>query len=225
METTYLLAKGILKPWLWSWFRWTLEGLENIPREGPGILAFNHIAYLDPLAAAFAVDKVGRVPRFLAKAELFDDKRIAWILKGAKQIEVRRGTRTAPMALDKAVDALRRGELIVIFPEGTITTDPELRPMAAKSGAARLSLLSGVPIIPAAIWGTQNIWAKGYRKHWAPRQDVVIRVGEPIPPQGNPETRQSWERLGERVMDEISRLQASLIPAVQDRRRPKRPAA
>jgi 1-acyl-sn-glycerol-3-phosphate acyltransferase len=225
MESTYLLAKGILKPWLWSWFRWTLEGLENIPRKGPTILAFNHIAYLDPLAAAFVVDKVGRVPRFLAKSELFQDKRIAWILRGAKQIEVQRGTRDAPMALDKAVDALHRGELIVIFPEGTITTDPELRPMAAKSGTARLSLLSGVPVIPAAIWGTQNIWAKGYRKHWAPRQDVLVSVGKPIETKGDPDSPEAWARVGELVMDEISLLVASLIPAVQDRRRPKKSAA
>jgi 1-acyl-sn-glycerol-3-phosphate acyltransferase len=129
------------------------------------------------------------------------------------------------MALDKAVESLRRGELIVIFPEGTITTDPELRPMAAKSGTARLSLLSGIPVIPAAIWGTQNVWAKGYRKHWAPRQDVLVRVGEPIEPAGDPDSREDWQRMGTRVMEEISLLLASLIPAVQDRRRPRKPAA
>jgi 1-acyl-sn-glycerol-3-phosphate acyltransferase len=225
MESTYLFAKGILKPWLWSWFRWTLEGVENIPRQGPAIMAFNHIAYLDPLAAAYAIDKAGRIPRFLAKSELFKDRKISWVLKGAKQIEVRRGSRDAPMALDKAVDALKAGELIVIFPEGTITTDPELRPMAAKSGTARLALLSGVPVIPAAIWGTQNIWAKGYRKHWTPRQDVLVRVGEPITPTGDPNSQADWMRLGASVMEQISMLVASLVPAVQDRRRPKKSAA
>ncbi|MCA1707083.1 MAG: 1-acyl-sn-glycerol-3-phosphate acyltransferase, partial [Actinobacteria bacterium] len=81
MEPTYLLAKGLLKPFLRTWFRWTLEGIENIPTDGPAIVAFNHIAFLDPLAAAFAVDKAGRIPRFLAKAELFDDKKIGWVLK------------------------------------------------------------------------------------------------------------------------------------------------
>ncbi|MCA1706056.1 MAG: 1-acyl-sn-glycerol-3-phosphate acyltransferase, partial [Actinobacteria bacterium] len=77
METTYALAKGVLKPFLRSWFRWNLEGIEYIPRKGPAILAFNHISYLDPLATAFVVDKAKRVPRFLAKAELFEDRRIA----------------------------------------------------------------------------------------------------------------------------------------------------
>lgn len=84
-EPTYLLAKAILKPWLGAWFRWNIEGLENIPRRGPAILAFNHIAYLDAFAAAYVVDGAGRRPRFLAKSELFEDKRIAWVLKGAKQ--------------------------------------------------------------------------------------------------------------------------------------------
>ena len=83
MEPTYLLAKVILKPWLATWFRWYIEGLEHLPRKGAAILAINHIAYLDPLAAAYVVDKVKRTPRFLAKSELFDDKRIAWILRGA----------------------------------------------------------------------------------------------------------------------------------------------
>jgi 1-acyl-sn-glycerol-3-phosphate acyltransferase len=225
METTYTLAKAILKPWLWSWFRWNIEGVEHIPKEGAGILAFNHIAYLDPLAAAYAVNEARRIPRFLAKSELFQDKKIAWVLKGAKQIEVRRGTAKAPMALDNAVDALKRGELIVVFPEGTITTDPELKPAPAKTGTARLSLLSGVPVIPAAIWGTQNVWPKGYRKHWAPRQDILIRIGEPIQPTGDPDSRDNWRQLGKKVMDEIGLLAASLMPAIPDRRRPKKSAA
>ena len=97
MEPTYALAKGILKPWLRTWFDWSIEGMENIPKSGAAILAFNHIAYLDPFTAAYPVDEAGRRPRFLAKAELFDDKRIAWVLKGARQIPVARGTRSAPV--------------------------------------------------------------------------------------------------------------------------------
>jgi len=225
METTYLLAKAILKPWLSVWMNWTLEGLENIPRTGSAILTFNHIAYLDPFAVAYTVDAAKRRPRFLAKSELFRDKRIGWILKGAKQIEVRRGTKDAPMALDHALVSLQRGELIVVFPEGTVTTDPDLNPMAAKTGTARLALQSGVPIIPAAIWGTQNIWPKGYAKNWRPRQDVVVRVGEPFQATGNPDSRDDWKRVGTEVMDRISVLLASIRPAITDRRRPKKSAA
>lgn len=225
METTYALAKAILKPWLASWFRWSIEGIENVPATGPGLLAFNHIAYLDPLAAAYTVDKAGRVPRFLAKSELFQDRKIAWVLKGAKQIEVKRGSRDAPMALDAALDALDAGELIVIFPEGTITTDPELSPMRAKSGMARLALTSGLPVVPCALWGTANIWGKGYRKRWTPRQDVLVRIGAPLYFDGSPDRREDLDRVGEEVMAAIGRLVASLRPIVPDRRRPKRQAA
>lgn len=226
METTYLLAKGILKPFLASWFTWTIEGVENIPRRGPGLLAVNHISYLDPLAAAYVVDRAKRVPRFLGKSELFHDKRIAWILKGAKQIEVKRGTADAPMALDHAFSALEKGELIVVFPEGTITNDPDLKPMAAKTGIARLALGSGVPVIPCAVWGTQNVWPKGFAKRWwPPRQDICVRVGEPLQLKGDPDSPESWQSVGETVMEAIEVLLASIRPAVPDRRRPKKRAA
>jgi 1-acyl-sn-glycerol-3-phosphate acyltransferase len=225
MESTYLLAKGILKPWLASWFRWNVEGVENIPREGAAIVAFNHIAYLDPLAAAYVVDKAKRVPRFLAKSELFDDKRIAWVLKGARQIPVYRGTADAPMALDHALDSLRRGEIVVIFPEGTVTTDPDLNPMAAKTGLARLALATNVPVVPCGLWGTANIWPKGYGKRWSPGQDILARVGKPFMPTGDADSPEDWARVGVQVMDEIGALVASLRPAVPDRRRPKKRTA
>lgn len=224
VEPTYRLARTILKPWLSTWFRWTIEGEENIPRTGPALLAFNHIAYLDPLAAAYVVDKVKRIPRFLAKQELFEDKKIAWILKGAKQIPVKRGTADAPMALDEAVRAVERGEIIVIFPEGTITRDPDLNPMEGKTGIARLAIESGAPVIPAALWGTANIWPKGYAKRWRPRQDICVRVGTPKSYAGRSNAPEEWHRVAGDIMDDISLLLASIRPAVPDRRRPKKAA-
>jgi 1-acyl-sn-glycerol-3-phosphate acyltransferase len=222
MEPTYQLARVILKPWLASWFRWHVEGSENIPKQGPAILAFNHIAYLDPFASAYIVDKAGRRPRYLAKTELFQDKRIAWILKGAKQIEVRRGTKEAPMALDHAFESLERGEVIVVFPEGTITTDPDLAPLPAKSGTARLALGSDAPLIPCGLWGTQNIWPKNYAKHlWPPGQDILARIGEPMDVSGAPESPKGWKEVSTAVMDAIGVLVAGLKPALPDRRRPK----
>jgi 1-acyl-sn-glycerol-3-phosphate acyltransferase len=225
VEPTYLLAKAIIKPPMWGWFRWSIEGSEHIPRSGPALVAVNHIAYLDPFVAAYLVDSVGRRPRFLAKSELFDDKRIAWILRGAGQIPVRRGTREAPMALDHAFEALSRGEIVVIFPEGTITTDPDLKPMRAKSGIARLALGSGVPVIPCAVWGTANVWGKGYRKKWwPPRQDICISVGEPVTYEGRSESIEDWRRVGDDIMERISVLVAGLRAIVPDRRRPKKAA-
>ena len=225
MDSTFWLAKAIVKPPLAAWFRWSIEGLENIPKDGAALLAFNHIAFLDPLAAAYAVDRAGRKPRFLAKSELFQDKRINWILRGAGQIEVKRGTPEAPMALDKAVDALNRGEIVVVFPEGTITTDPELHPMAAKTGIVRLSLLTDVPVIPAAVWGTANVWPKGFAPSWRPRQDLCVRIGEPMRVEGDIENPDTWAAAGRQVMDAIGVLVASLRPAVPDRRRRPRKVA
>ncbi|HWC13620.1 MAG TPA: lysophospholipid acyltransferase family protein [Actinomycetota bacterium] len=225
MESTYLIAKGILKPFLAGWFRWSIEGLDNIPRKGPALLAFNHISYLDPLATAYVVDKSRRVPRFLAKSELFADRRIAWILRGARQIPVQRGTADAPMAMDEALASLERGEIIVIFPEGTITNDPELNPMEGKTGAARLALGSDAPLIPCGVWGTQNIWPKGYSKRWwPPRQDILVRVGEPMEVSGDPNSPDAWRSVTSNLMARIEVLVASLRPAVPDRRRPRRAA-
>lgn len=220
------MAKAIIKPLVATWLRVSVEGVENIPRKGPVIIAFNHISLLDAFVAAYVVDKAGRRPRFLAKSELFHDKRIAWILTGTKQIEVKRGSRAAPVALDHALDALKKGEAIVVFPEGTVTTDPELKPMAGRAGAARLALASGAPIVPAALWGTQNLWPKGYSKHWwPPKQDVVVRVGQPmevLADDGSPEARQ---RASYEIMERISLLVAGLMPAVPDRRRPSKTPA
>ena len=225
MEPLYGVAKAIVKPPMALWFRWSIEGLERIPKEGPVILAFNHIAYLDPFAAAYVVDRIGRRPRFLAKGELFDDKRVAWLLRGAGQIEVRRGTPEAPVALDHALEALHRNEVIVVFPEGTITDDPDLNPMEAKTGASRLALQSKAPLIPCAVWGTANVWPKGFAKRWRPRQDLLVRIGEPLDLSGITDDPQGWKEAGRRVMEEIGVLVASLRPAVPDRRRPGKRAA
>lgn len=225
MESTYQLAKWIIKPPMKLWFRWHIEGMEQIPRRGAAILAVNHIAYLDPFAAAYVVDAVKRRPRFLAKQELFDDKRVAWILRGAGQIPVRRGTRDAPMALDHALEAVRKGEIVVIFPEGTITTDPDLHPMEAKSGIARLAIESGAPVIPCALWGTANVWGKGYRKKWwPPKQDICVQIGEPMSFGDRANTIEAWRKVGAEIMDRIAVLVAGLRPIVPDRRRPKKAA-
>jgi 1-acyl-sn-glycerol-3-phosphate acyltransferase len=113
-----------------------------------------------------------------------------------------------------------------VFPEGTITTDPELNPMAAKSGIVRLSLLTDVPVIPAAVWGTANVWPKGFAPSWRPRQDLCVRIGEPMQVHGDIDRPETWDEAGRQIMDAISVLVASLRPAVPDRRRrPKSKAA
>ena len=211
----------MLVPFLGVWFRWSIEGLGNIPPSGPVILACNHVSYLDPLAIGYAVVRAGRRPRFLTKSELFQDRRIGWILRATRQIEVRRGTTEASIALTHALDALRRGEVVVIFPEGTVTMDPDLKPMAARSGAVRLALASHAPLIPCAVWGTANVWPKGnYAKRWRPGQTILVRVGRPMEIEGSTESHAEVRAAGQMIMGQIAELVASLKPILPDRRRP-----
>jgi 1-acyl-sn-glycerol-3-phosphate acyltransferase len=225
LEPGYRLVETVIIPLLGVWFRWTVEGQENIPRRGPAILASNHVSYLDAPALAYVIRRAGRRPRFLTKSELFRGP-VGWALRLTGQIEVKRGTPQAPAALDRALEALERGEIVVIFPEGTVTTDPDLEPMAPKSGAVRLALRTWAPVIPCATWGTANVWPKGnYSKRWWPGQDILVRIGRPLELLGRPDAPETWRPAGEQIMGEIARLVAGLRPAVPDRRRPmRRPA-
>jgi 1-acyl-sn-glycerol-3-phosphate acyltransferase len=163
-----------------TWFRLREEGLEHIPRTGPAIVACNHLSYLDPLTNASAVMHAGRRPRFLAKSELFHIPVVGLAFRGAKQIPVQRGSGDATTALLAAQRALAEGEVVVIYPEGTVTTRADHLPMRAKSGVVRLSLASGVPITPLASWGSQVVWQKSGKGSLKLGRPVWTRVGPPI---------------------------------------------
>ena len=124
MEPWYRAAELALVPPMQLWFNWRLEGLEKIPAEGPVIVAGNHLSYVDPLAHGYFVVKAGRRPRFLAKQELFDARFVGTVLRGARQISVERGTGDRS-PLEDAGRAVERGEVVVIYPEGTTTTTHE----------------------------------------------------------------------------------------------------
>ncbi|MGZ8629608.1 MAG: lysophospholipid acyltransferase family protein [Actinomycetota bacterium] len=163
-----------------GWFRLRYEGLEHIPRTGPGIVACNHVSYLDPLTNASAVMKAGRRPRFLAKDELFHIPVVGWAFKGAKQIPVVRGTGDATTALRAAERAIAAGEVVVIYPEGTVTERPDHLPMQGKTGVVRLSLSTGVPITPLVSWGSQAVWQKSGKGSLKYGRPVWLRAGSPI---------------------------------------------
>jgi 1-acyl-sn-glycerol-3-phosphate acyltransferase len=163
-------------------FRREWRHLERIPRTGPAILAVNHVSYADPFVIARLVWDAGRIPRFLGKAPLFEVPVVGPVLRGAGQIPVRRATREAADSLQSAVDALHRGEIVVIYPEGTVTRDDDFWPMVAKTGVARLALLvPAAPLIPVAQWGSQDA-VDWYHRRFRPlpRKSVTISIGHPV---------------------------------------------
>jgi 1-acyl-sn-glycerol-3-phosphate acyltransferase len=180
----YGLAACILKPLTWAFMKRDWRGFEHVPREGGVILAANHISHADPIAIAdYIVYGTGRIARFLAKSTLFKRRSlVGQIMRGAGQIPVYRQTADASLALKDAVDALHRGECIAIYPEGTVSRDPEKWPMVAKTGVARLALLSGAPVVPVAQWGAEQI-LDSYRTkglHLLPRHTMHIVAGPAI---------------------------------------------
>ena len=184
----YRLAIVLVKPVLLLLTRRRWSGFENVPREGGAIIAINHISHADPLVFADAlIFSTHRVPRILAKSTLVHGKgAVGWlvakVLKGTGQIPVLRHTADASLALKAAVEALDAGEMVAIYPEGTVTRDPEKWPMAAKTGIARLALLSGAPVVPVAQWGAQEI-LDSYRTpglHLLPRHTMTVVAGPPV---------------------------------------------
>jgi 1-acyl-sn-glycerol-3-phosphate acyltransferase len=178
MDALYSVAKAVFSPGLRWGLRWTMEGVEHIPHTGPVILASNHVSYLDPLTLAWVADQRDRRVRFLAKAELFDKQPLGAMLRAAHQIPVQRGKSDASHALDAAVAALHDGECVAVFPEGTIT--PDLEPMRAKSGTARLAKAAGVPVTPVGLWGTHRILYKGRKPSWQWGVAETAVVGPPV---------------------------------------------
>lgn len=208
----------ILRPQLKLWLNWDFEGLENIPKEGPVILACNHVSYFDPLALSYMTDTLGRRTRYLAKSELFKIPLVSTVLKGAGQIPVFRGTgSSAPLAV--ASEALGAGLVVGIFPEGTTTKDPEFRVSTAKTGAARLSLMTGVPITPAAIWGSHRIWKTKLGFIPAFGRPVWIKVGAPIDMSdlGDADDPAVLRAATDRMMSAISALRDDLAAHYPER--------
>jgi 1-acyl-sn-glycerol-3-phosphate acyltransferase len=175
------IAVPIVKPVLLATTTHEWIGGENIPESGGFILAPNHISHVDPLTAAHIVYDHGRLPRYLAKSGLFKNRALAFFLSAAGQIPVERLSKNAVGAYAAAVEAVRRGECVVVYPEGTITRDPDGWPMTGKSGAARIALETGCPVIPVGQWGAQQLLAPYAKKpDLFPRKRIVMKVGAPV---------------------------------------------
>lgn len=175
------LVVGIIKPTMTVWTRRTWTGMEHIPATGGVILAANHASHFDPLVYAHYVYDAGRWPQFLAKASIFRVPVVGWLLRQVRQIPVERGSVEAARSLDTLIAELNDGASVIIYPEGTTTKDPDMWPMRGKTGAARLALVTGAPVIPVAMWGAHRIFDPRTGKlSLRLRQPVSVTAGPPV---------------------------------------------
>ena len=177
----FRIGAGILMPIMKAITKRTWLGTEKIPQSGGVVLYSNHVSYMDALVLAHYLFKNGRAPRFIGKEAVFKIPVVGWVLYKAEQIPVKRQSDSAAVALSEAIAALKMGHAIGIYPEGTLTRDPNLWPMTGKTGAIRLALAAGAPLIPIAQWGDHEILAP-YSKFLRPfpRKEVTLQCGEAI---------------------------------------------
>ncbi len=178
----FRFALAVLWPIMTVFTKRDWQGTEHLTASAGGVVvAPNHLSWFDPLVVAHVLWANRRPPRFLAKSSLFEVPFVGLILRSARQVPVYRQSAEAASAVRDAVAAVQRGECVVVYPEGTMTRDQELWPMRGKSGAARIALETGRPLIPMAHWGAQDVM-RPYRKELRllPRKTMHVRVGPPV---------------------------------------------
>lgn len=182
--------------------RFQMTGTEHVPREGGVLLAFNHISYVDFVYGGFAANPSGRLVRFMAKREIFDHRWGGPLMRSLHHIEVDRGEGVA--SFHTAVDYLRAGEAVGIFPEATISRAMELKEF--KTGAVRIAAAAGVPLVPVILWGTQRMLTKDHPRDFSRGKTISIRVGEPMHPTGENSVAETAE-----LKDRMSQMLAASI--------------
>jgi 1-acyl-sn-glycerol-3-phosphate acyltransferase len=208
------LAAGLAIPVLTVWTRHTWIGRENIPPTGGVIIVPNHVSHFDPLVVGHFIYGAGRWPRFLGKASIWRVPVLGPFLRKIQQIPVERGSVEAVKSLDVLIEALEQGGVVVVYPEGTTTRSPDLWPMRGKTGAARLALATGAPVVPVANWGAERIFdPRTNRLHLRPRTPVTVAAGRPIDlsrwRDGTP-SRAVLDQMTDTIMLEISGLLGGL---------------
>jgi 1-acyl-sn-glycerol-3-phosphate acyltransferase len=207
-------AAVLVLPPLRVWTKTTWTGRENIPRIGGVIIVPNHVSHFDPLVVAHYLYKADRWPRFLGKASLWRVPVVGAFLRKALQIPVERGSVEAVKSLDTLVDAVNEGGAVVIYPEGTTTKQPDLWPMRGKTGAARLALLTGAPVVPLANWGAQAVFDPRTSKlKLRLRTPVQVTAGKPVDLsdwRGAAPSKQALDQMTERIMLSITGLVGEL---------------
>jgi 1-acyl-sn-glycerol-3-phosphate acyltransferase len=197
------------------------RGSENIPQSGRVIVASNHLSYLDVLVLTHFLYAKGRAPRYLGKSGVFKVPVVGKVLLNAGQIPVERESSDARKAVDHAKILLEKGHLLGVYPEGTLTRDDNLWPMIAKTGCARLALLTDTPVIPIAQWGSQEVLPR-YKKfpHLFPRKTIHMWVGKPV-------DLGKWKGMGEdpaALIEATAEIMRSISVMLEEIRSEKRPS-
>ena len=172
--------------------RFHMTGTEHVPRSGGVLLAYNHIGYVDFVYGGLAANPSGRLVRFMAKRELFTHTYTGPLMRSLHHIEVDRGAGEA--SYRTAVEYLRAGEAVGIFPEATISRSMELKEF--KTGAVRIAAEAGVPLVPVILWGTQRMMTKDHPRDFSRGKTIAIRVGEPLHPTGADPVAETAELRG-----------------------------
>lgn len=182
-----------------------VSGGEHLPVDGPAVVAANHVSYLDPVVLGWAVTRHDRYPRFLAKRELFHKPVLGSVMRRLHHVPVDRSGMAASHTLDHGAELLRRGEVIAVFPEGTISTS--FVPATPQRGAAGLALAAGAPLVPCALWGGQRIATKGRPRQLRRGVTLTARFGPPVPYTAGEDPDAVTQRLWESVRGLVDDLQ------------------
>lgn len=210
MEPVYTPVIGVARAlFALQGLQFRLRGLEHVPRSGPAVMAVNHTGYFDFTYAGLAGVEVGRLVRFMAKQSIWKNPVAGPLMTGMHHIPVDREAGQA--SFDKALDALRDGEVVGVFPEATISRSFELKEF--KSGAARLAQQSGAPLLPVTIWGSQRVWTKGHPRrmgrHGIP---IFITVGGPLAVGADEDPDVATGRLKQVMAEQLRADQADYPP-------------
>ena len=219
----FRFGAAILKPILNLIVKKDWRGGEKLPQSGPAIVVCNHLSYLDPLTFTHFLYNNGRAPRYLGKESVFRVPIVGRVIRGAGQIPVSRESKDAVKGLEHAIAVLKAGHLLGVYPEGTLTRDENLWPMRAKTGVARLALMTGAPVYPCASWGPEKVLPPYSKKiKLFPRTRVSIIMGEPVDLSrwhGRADDPVAIEEAADHIMDRITTLLETLrnekAPAVR----------
>jgi 1-acyl-sn-glycerol-3-phosphate acyltransferase len=205
---------------MWLTTKRTWVHPERIPETGGFVIAMNHLSHIDPVTAAHLVYDYGRLPRYMAKAALWNVKPLRLILDATGQIPVERDSRGAD-AYAAAVAAVNAGKCVVVYPEATITRDPDLWPMKGKSGAARIALETGCPVIPVGQWGAHTLLEPYGKFHpLPPRKRLYQHIGRPV----DLSDLAAKERTHEVIEEATERIMTAITAELEEIRGEKAPA-